>query len=516
VTAGQTATFTVIATGTPPLAYQWQKNSVNITGATAASYTTPVTTTADSGSTFAAAVSNTAGTVTSSAATLTVTLTPAYPVKVGPTGRYLVDQNNNPFMIVGDSPQSMLVNLSIFDMATYMADRQAHGFNSILVMVLCESYTAGNPFGTTYDSIPPFTIGSSPSDYDLSTPNAAYFARLDALISTAASYGLVVFLDPVETGGWLTTLRSNGTTQARSYGAFLGSRYKNSPNIVWESGNDFQTWTNSTDNNLVYQVMAGIASADPNHVQTIELDDPFSYSNQDTGPISSVLTLDAAYTYYETYDAVLRAYNSSPTLPTFLTESNYEYENNTGFFRDVTGVFVLREQAYWTMTSGACGQLYGNRYTWTFATGWQNVLDSPGTLELAYWTKLFNSIPWWNLVPDQSHEIVTSGYGTYNGSNGDLPNANYVTTAWIPDGSLATLAIVYDPAGNTLTVDLAKFNQSVTAAWYDPSNGIFTPISGSPFLNSSGPIQLTPPGKNHDGDTDWVLVLTTSNTALQP
>src|SRR5207244_8214425 len=49
VTAGQTATFTVIATGTAPLAYQWQKNGVSVTGATAASYTTPATTTADSG-----------------------------------------------------------------------------------------------------------------------------------------------------------------------------------------------------------------------------------------------------------------------------------------------------------------------------------------------------------------------------------------------------------------------------------------------------------------------------------
>ncbi len=77
VTAGVTATFTVVAAGTAPLSYQWQKNGVNIAGATAASYTTPVTTTADSGSTFRAVVTNTAGTVTSSAATLTVNPAPA-------------------------------------------------------------------------------------------------------------------------------------------------------------------------------------------------------------------------------------------------------------------------------------------------------------------------------------------------------------------------------------------------------------------------------------------------------
>ena len=72
VTAGQTATFSVIAAGTAPLAYQWQKNGANIAGATAASYATPVTTTADSGEQFRVAVSNSAGSVTSMPATLTV------------------------------------------------------------------------------------------------------------------------------------------------------------------------------------------------------------------------------------------------------------------------------------------------------------------------------------------------------------------------------------------------------------------------------------------------------------
>jgi hypothetical protein len=72
VAAGQTATFSVVAAGTTPLTYQWQKNGSTIAGATAASYITPVTTTADSGELFRVVVSNSAGNVTSNSATLTV------------------------------------------------------------------------------------------------------------------------------------------------------------------------------------------------------------------------------------------------------------------------------------------------------------------------------------------------------------------------------------------------------------------------------------------------------------
>jgi hypothetical protein len=72
VTAGQTATFSVVATGTAPLSYQWQKNGSDIPTATAASYTTPVTTTADSGTMFRVVVSNTVGSITSNSATVTV------------------------------------------------------------------------------------------------------------------------------------------------------------------------------------------------------------------------------------------------------------------------------------------------------------------------------------------------------------------------------------------------------------------------------------------------------------
>jgi hypothetical protein len=72
VIIGRTATFAVSATGTGPLAYQWQKGGVPISGATSPSYTTPPAMPGDSGSTFLVAVSNGVGSVSSNAATLTV------------------------------------------------------------------------------------------------------------------------------------------------------------------------------------------------------------------------------------------------------------------------------------------------------------------------------------------------------------------------------------------------------------------------------------------------------------
>ena len=60
VTAGQPATFTVAATGTAPLAYQWQRNGSAISGATSTSYTLPAAVVGDSGAVFRAVVSNVA------------------------------------------------------------------------------------------------------------------------------------------------------------------------------------------------------------------------------------------------------------------------------------------------------------------------------------------------------------------------------------------------------------------------------------------------------------------------
>ncbi len=99
---GQTATFSVVATGTAPLQYQWRKGGAAIAGATGSSYTTPVTVIGDSGSSFTVVVTNATGSMTSNAATLTVTAAAAgtdvvtYKYDVMRTGQNLTESALTP------------------------------------------------------------------------------------------------------------------------------------------------------------------------------------------------------------------------------------------------------------------------------------------------------------------------------------------------------------------------------------------------------------------------------------
>ena len=73
VSVGQSAIFSVVAAGSAPLQYQWQKNGTVIAGATGSSYTTPAAVSGDTGSSFTVVVSDATGSTTSNTAMLTLT-----------------------------------------------------------------------------------------------------------------------------------------------------------------------------------------------------------------------------------------------------------------------------------------------------------------------------------------------------------------------------------------------------------------------------------------------------------
>jgi hypothetical protein len=450
---------------------------------------------------------------------------PAYPLKPSSNNRYLVDENNAPFLMVGDCPQTLIANLSEAEAATYMANRQKYGINTLWINLLCNYRDACNKDASTFDGIVPFTVAG-----DLSTPNPAYFQRADDMVNIAAAKGMVVLLDPIETSSWSGVLRANGIAKAFAYGQWLGNRYKNFPNIIWMHGNDFQSWQNATDDALVQAVARGIRSSDASHIHTVELN-YWTSGSLDDPTWAPLIELDAAYTYRPTYAQVLSEYNRSNFKPVFMVEANYEF-GKADFYIDSGSAQNLRRQEYWTMLSGATGQVYGSKI-WTLEKGWEKDLDTPGVIQLSYMKYLFAERRWYDLVPDQTHTVVTAGYDGLAGYIGKFSALVGRSPGWIARiffhvknrtgfGSIATntyapaartsngsLVVAYIPTIRTITVDMSKLAGLTTACWYDPTNGKYIDVSGSPFANSGGR-RFTPPGNNSAGDGDWVLVLEAS------
>jgi hypothetical protein len=286
--------------------------------------------------------------------------------------------------------------------------------------------------------------------------------------------------------------------KSREYGRYLGERYRSFDNIVWMSGNDFQSWADPADDEVVEAVAQGIRDTDPRHIHTVELDYPVSGSLDDPA-WAPLIQLNASYTYYPTYAEVLKDYDRPQAPPTFLVEANYEFEHNAD---DEGTPEILRRQEYWSLLGGAAGQFYGNHWTWPFLDGWQDHLDTTGSIQMAHVVSLFGRRPWFDLTPDQDHSVVTDGYGTY-ADDGALGDNDYLTAARTPDGALV---MAYLPTRRTVIVDMSALGAPAFASWYDPSAGVYTAVKGSPLPNL-GSRSFTPPGPNADGDDDWVLVL---------
>ena len=426
--------------------------------------------------------------------------TPAFPLKLSADRRYLVDQNDRPFLVIGDSPWSIVVEPTPAQVDLYLDDRAAKGFSLLLVNLLEHKFSTQPP--KLRDGTPPFVTQG-----DFATPNEPYFRYAEEIASKAARRGIALLLCPAYLGygggdeGFFQELSRSGPAKVRAYGRYVGKRFRNHPNLIWVVGGDFtppldQRWT-------VEQVAAGIRDEDPVHLMTVHC-----------GPADSAATLyggrrwlqlNNVYHYREDlYAACLEEDARVPRWPYFLIETAYEGEHKSTPDR-------IRRQGYWPLLSGAFGILYGNSPVWHFGSrgvydrggDWVAALNSRGARDVARLAALFRERPWWRLRPDRDHQVVTAGCGTFG-------KLDYVATARASDG---TLALTYLPATGTanreLTVDLGQLAGPVAAHWFNPTDGGLTPVPGSPFANS-GPRQLKAPGDNGSGANDWLLILETA------
>ena len=151
VLEGAAANFTVVAAGTAPLSYQWQRNGTNIAGATAATYSIASTPLSENSAQYRVVVTNAAGSVTSNAATLTVTATAVAPsITTQPASVTVVDGAAASFTVVaaGTAPltyqwQRNGTNIAGATAATYNIASAPLSENSTQYRVVVTN-TAGN------------------------------------------------------------------------------------------------------------------------------------------------------------------------------------------------------------------------------------------------------------------------------------------------------------------------------------------------------------------------------------
>ena len=455
--------------------------------------------------TFQVYATNVVGNGPSSSASSAVTPAPGsgqvFPLSISASKNGLVDASGRPFLMQGDAAWSGIAELSEADAIIYLDDRQSRGFNTLLVNLVEHRFTSHNPPQADAAGDRPFTNNS-----DLSTTNDAYFQHADWFLQQALARGMLVLLAPAymgykgSTDGWIQEMTSTGTAKLDTYGRYLGARYANVPNILWVNGGDYTP--SSSEMPLVTAIVNGIKAAGDTHLHTAHWGGEPSFN----GPQPSWIDVDTVYVNSPpaNYTFMVDGFTADNGVrPIFFIEGWYENEHQSTRL-------MLRSDMYQPLLSGEVGFVYGIFPIWSFWSGasgndyandgnypnWKAALGAPGGADATRAKQFFGNLAWQNLTPDANHVVVTAGYGSWGSSN-------YVLAASTSDRHLA---VAYFTNTMTITVDMSRMSGSTTTRWFDPSNGTFTAISGSPFANT-GSKSFTPPGSNSDGSKDWVLLL---------
>ncbi|MGH6610351.1 MAG: DUF4038 domain-containing protein, partial [Burkholderiaceae bacterium] len=282
---------------------------------------------------------------------------------------------------------------------------------------------------------------------------------------------------------------ANGNSKMRAFGRYLGNRYKNFSHILWLHGGDY----NPPNTALFREMALGIREIDTHSLMSAHCDSETAAADYWGG--ETWLQINNVYTYNPVYSAALAQYARADQMPFFLLESAYENES--------ANEQRVRTQAYHALLSGAAGQVFGNNPIWhfsgpgLFATSitWQQALNSGGSQSMTHVRSLFAVRSWWTLEPDTASTTLTAGLSS---------GQDRAVAARASDRSFA---IAYLPSMRTVTVDLGQLaGPKVNARWYDPANGSYATITGSPYLASSSQTFL-PVSNNSANFGDWVLVL---------
>ncbi len=408
-------------------------------------------------------------------------------LKVSSDGHRLEHSNGTDFFWMGDTAWEMATRLDQNETETYLENRSERKFTVVQVMAISsKGFHIENVNGDQA-----FING------DIDSPNEAYWKNIDYIINKAEEKGLYVAFAPIWGYTHINQVRRLDTQSAETYGEFVGSRYRNNPNIIWLMGGDLpgnmgiEIWNTLANS---------IKSVDTNHLMTFHPKALFSSSrwfHDESWLDFNMMQSGHADKDPDTYTIITNDYNLHPNKPTIDGESRYEnIRRGLHNGNDYIQPFEVRETAYWSLFAGAFGHTYGHSSIWEFTDGttygaylpWKDALNAEGGSQMQYISELMQSRPLASRVPDQS--LISGNAGS---------SANHIQ-ATRGDG----YAFFYIPSGNTVTINMGKISGStVRAWWYNPRTGNASEID---TYSNNGSQSFNPPGSQERGN-DWVLVL---------
>jgi hypothetical protein len=125
---------------------------------------------------------------------------PAYPLKVSGNGHYLVDQNDVPFFLNGDTPWAIGYFLTAAEKDTYLSNRAEKSFNSINMMIA--SVWDQNP-----TSVGGNRLFSDPTNF--ATVNDNYLAEIKEVVQKAAARGINCNITTLWLANWRYAYSAN-------------------------------------------------------------------------------------------------------------------------------------------------------------------------------------------------------------------------------------------------------------------------------------------------------------------
>lgn len=444
----------------------------------------------------------------------------AFPLRVAEDNRHLVDATGRPFVLRGRAAWSVLTQ-PVASYRAFLDDTKAKGFNAVEVLgIVADPGSKDVPFAG--DKTLPFgrQLGGGPwqgaMDHkaiereapDLTTPNEAYWAFVEAFVDACRERGIVVLFFPAYVGykggdkGWMREMVANGPTRVEAYGEWIARRFQGKSNLVWMLGGDYGRFR-PAETEVERALIRGLKRVAPQASTLYSALWDTNTIGTDQPDFGGELNLNGVYSWSgETASLARRAYRHVPVMPAYLVEEPYDEEGPDGNAYNPHATQPVRRFVYWAWLESLAGYVVGNGYVWTFNAGWERHLDSPGTRDMQLLNGFVASIPWWRLVPDGqgSHRpLVTAGGGT-------IDTDSHVAAAATRDGDLAVVYL--GPChGGAISIDMSRLSGTVTARWFDPSNGNYLPAGTHA---NAGVRSFKPPGRNRSGARDWVLRLDAS------